>query len=179
MPEPSDYLEEVGLLIESLESIGFKPILVGGMALVMLGSRRVTRDFDFLVSEPEERLDQVISAFYERGLELASRLNKNGEVTATIDNPKVAAIRLRLDKPSSAYFYHPKTGLRVDLLFDFPLVATELATRARKMKVRSYSFRVASEDDLIRLKEIAKSERSSPGDAEDLAFLKARRKGSK
>ena len=73
-------------------------------------------------------------------------------------------------------FYHPKTGLRVDLLFDFPLAAEELALHARKIKVRSHPFRMASEDDLIRLKKIAKSRRTSAGDAEDLAFLKARRK---
>lgn len=179
MPESSDYLEEVGLLIKNLESIGFQPILVGGMALVILGSRRVTRDFDFVVSKPDEKLDQTVDAFYERGLELASRLNKEGEVTATIDNPRVAAIRLRLDNPSSAYFYHPKTGLRVDLLFDFPFAAAKLATHAKKIKIRSHSFRVASVADLIRLKKIAKSQRSSPGDAEDLAFLKARQKSSK
>ena len=176
MPEPSDYLEEVGLLIKSLEGIGVKPILVGGMALVILGSRRVTRDFDFVISRPDEKLDQVVSAFYERGLELAARLDKGGDVTATIDNPRVAAIRLRLDNPSSACFYHPKTGLRVDLLFDFPLAAKKLALHARKIKVRSHPFRMASEDDLIRLKKIAKSRRTSAGDAEDLAFLKARRK---
>ena len=54
-------------------------------------------------------------------------MNRAGDVTATIDNPRVAVTRLRLDAPASAYFLNPETGLRIDLLFDFPLPAAELA----------------------------------------------------
>jgi len=96
-------------------------------------------------------------------------------VTATIDNRRVAAARLRLDAPASAYFLNPRTGLRIDLLFDFPLPAASLARRATSVKARSVVLRVASEDDLLRLKRIALAHRSSPGDAEDIAFLEARR----
>jgi len=167
----SDFIEEVGGIAKELERLGLMPVLVGGMALVILGSRRVTRDFDFVVSKPNDRLEPMVQTLYDKGLELASRLNKDGEIIATIDNPKVAAIRLKLDAPSSAYFYNPKTGLRIDLLFDFPLPAAELSNGAHKTKIRSKVFRVASEKDLVRLKKIAKSRRSEPGDAQDLAFL--------
>ena len=96
-------------------------------------------------------------------------------MTATIDNRTVAAARLRLDAPASAYFLNPETGLRIDLLFDFPLRAATLARRATTLKARSTVLRVASEADLLRLKKIARAHRSSPGDAEDIAFLEARR----
>ncbi|HUL78368.1 MAG TPA: hypothetical protein VL691_13985, partial [Vicinamibacteria bacterium] len=72
------------------------------------------------------------------------------------------------DTPVSAYFLNPGTGLRIDLLFDFPLPAATLARRATRVKARSTVLRVAAEADLLRL-------RSSPGDAEDIAFLEARR----
>ncbi len=176
MPKTTDFLEEVGEVARELGSLGLKPVLVGGMALVILGSRRVTRDFDFVVSKPEESLEAMVGVFYDRGLELASRLNDNGEITATIDNRKVATVRLRLDAPSSAYFLNPKTSLRIDLLFDFPVPAAELAGEAKRTKIRSHVFHIASEHDLIRLKTMAVSRRSSPGDTEDLAFLKAREK---
>ena len=97
------------------------------MALVTMGSRRVTRDFDLVVPAPGDRLEALVGVFYSRGLELAARVNSTGEITATIGNRKVATIRLRLDAPSSAYFSHPKTGLRVDLMFDFPIPASQLA----------------------------------------------------
>jgi hypothetical protein len=88
----------------------------------------------------------------------------------------VAAARLRLDAPASAYFLNPETGLRIDLLFDFPIPAAELAGNARRWKIRSRVLRAASEADLLRLKKVARDRRSAPGDAEDIAFLEARRK---
>ena len=175
MRDVPDHLDEVAGLVDALTDLGLEPVLVGGMAMVVIGSRRVTRDFDFVVPQPGERLQRLVELFYARGLELASRVNRSGEITATIDNPRVAATRLRLDAPSSAYFLNLETGLRVDLLFDFPLPAAELAGRARKRKVRSRTLRIASEDDLLRLKKIARAGRSVPGDAEDVAFLEARR----
>jgi hypothetical protein len=173
-----DLIDEVGGAVEALRALGLDPVLVGGMALVVLGSRRVTRDFDFVVAQPGDRLEKVVDVFYDRGLELASRLSNEGDITATIDNRRVAAARLRLDAPASAYFFNPGTGLRVDLLFDFPIPASTLAARAVRTKVRSYVFQIASEEDLLRLKEIAQAHRSSPGDAQDIAFLEARRRSS-
>lgn len=175
MTDAATHLDEVGRVARALADLGLEPVLVGGMALVILGSRRVTRDFDFVVAEPGERLPSLVDVFYDRGLELASRVNDDGDVTATINSRRVAATRLRLDAPSSAYFCHPATGLRIDLLFDFPLPAALLAKHSRATKIRSRVLRVASEADLLRLKKIARHRRSSPGDAEDIAFLEARR----
>lgn len=175
MKDAARLLDDAGRLVAALTELGLEPILVGGMALVTLGSRRVTRDFDFVIPDPGDRLAALIDVFYHQGLELAARVNDAGDITATIDNRRVASIRLRLDRPSSAYFRHPKTGLRVDLLFDFPVAASELAARATRITVRSLAFLVAAEDDLLNLKRLARANRNSAGDAEDIAFLEARR----
>jgi predicted nucleotidyltransferase len=175
MPAPVDHLAPVSEVVEALRRLGLDPILIGGMALVVLGSRRVTRDFDFVIPHPGERLADVISLFYDQGLELASRLDEAGDVKATIANRNVAAIRLRLDAPASAYFFNPTTGLRIDLLFDFPIPAAKLDERAARIKIRSHVFRIASVEDLLKLKKIARRHRSVPGDADDIAFLQARR----
>jgi len=176
MPDPVDHLQAVGDIVGGLRDLGLDPVLVGGMALVVLGSRRVTRDFDFVIAHPGDRLARTIAIFYDRGLELASRVNDVGQVIATIASRRVAAIRLRLDAPASAYFFNAKTGLRVDVLFDFPIPAATLAERATRTKIRAHVFHVASEEDLLRLKRLVKAERSAPGDAEDIAFLEARTK---
>lgn len=178
MPDPVDHLQTVGEIVQGLRALGLEPVLVGGMALVVLGSRRVTRDFDFVIADPGDRLVPAIALLYDHGLELASRLNEAGEVISTISNRKVAAIRLRADAPASAYFFNAQTGLRVDLLFDFPIPAAKLARHATRTKIRTHVFDIASERDLLRLKRIAKAARSAPGDAEDIAFLEARRKTS-
>ena len=175
MEEAETHLENVGRVVAALRALGYEPILVGGMALVVLGSRRVTRDFDFVIAGPGAQLPRLIDVFYDRGLELASRVNGAGDVIATIDNRRVAATRLRMDAPSSAYFQNPRTGLRIDLLFDFPLPAAELAERATSARIGSIALRIAAEADLLQLKVLARAGRSSPGDAEDIAFLEARR----
>ncbi|OFW30279.1 MAG: hypothetical protein A3H97_09350 [Acidobacteria bacterium RIFCSPLOWO2_02_FULL_65_29] len=179
MLDPGDHLQTVGGIVQDLRALGLDPVLVGGMALVVLGSRRVTRDFDFVIAHPGDRLARTIGLFYNRGLQLVSRLNGIGEVISTIGNRKVAAIRLRLDAPASAYFFNAETGLRVDLLFDFPIPAATLAEHATRIRIRRQVFDVASEQDLLRLKRIAKAARSAPGDAEDIAFLESRRKSSR
>jgi hypothetical protein len=178
MPDPVDYLQVVGEIVQGLSALGLEPVLVGGMALVVLGSRRVTRDFDFVIPHPGDRLERTIDLLYDHGLELASRVNEMGEVISTIASRKVAAIRLRLDAPRSAYFFNAETGLRVDLLFDFPIPAEKLARHATRARIRSHAFTIASEEDLLRLKRIAKAARSAAGDAEDIAFLESRRKRS-
>ena len=175
MKKQTDYLEEVGLLVRGLERLGLNPVLVGGMALVIMGSRRVTRDFDFLISLKEEAREKMLDLFYERGFELASLMNQQGDIMTTIDNRKVAAIRLKLDSPPSAFFLNRNTGLRIDLLFDFPFPASEIASRSKKIRVRSHSLPVASRKDLLRLKEIAHSNRHLAADAEDLEFLRKKK----
>jgi hypothetical protein len=176
MADDPTHLDAAGGVTSALTSLGFGPILVGGMALVALGSRRVTRDFDFVIAHPGQRLDRLVDVFYARGFELASRLSGEGEVIATIDNRRVAAIRLRLDAPSSAFFLNPATRLRIDVLFDFPIAAETLARRALRVRLRSHAFHIASEEDLLALKKIARAHRDAPGDAEDIAFLERRRR---
>jgi hypothetical protein len=40
MPDEVDHLRTVGDIVKGLREIGLQPVLVGGMALVVLGSRR-------------------------------------------------------------------------------------------------------------------------------------------
>ncbi len=168
----ADFLAEVGELLRNLTSLGFEPTLVGGMALVTLGSLRVTRDFDFLVVEAARGQKALVHAFYRRGFQLASKTDNRGAVLRTIDNEEVAAARLRIDRPRSAYFYNSSLGLRVDLLFDFPIEARGVQRRSTRKKIASHVFHIASKSDLIRMKEIAASDRQSAADLQDLEFLK-------
>lgn len=178
MAEPADHLRSVATIVQELRDIGFEPVLVGGMALVVLGSRRVTRDFDFVVTAPGTRLDSLVDVLYGHGMELVSRVDQGGNVTATINNRLVASVRLRLDAPATASFFRAGTGLRIGLLFDFPLPAADLQARATRLRIRGQALLMASEEDLLRLKRTAAAARTVPGDADDIAFLEARRQNS-
>jgi hypothetical protein len=86
----------------------------------------------------------------------------------------VAAARLRLDRPVNASFLDPATRLRIDWLFDFPVAAADIATRAVRRTIRSVVLYIASDDALLHLKRIALANRASVYDAQDVAFLEAR-----
>lgn len=49
MKAAAGLLDEAGRVVAALTRLGLEPILVGGMALVTLGSRRVTCGFDFVI----------------------------------------------------------------------------------------------------------------------------------
>lgn len=171
MKQTPSYIVMVGEIIEALEQLCLSPVLVGGMALVILGSQRVTKDFDFLISKECLDFEKLLRAFYKKGFELASKVDERGNIVRTFDNLNIAKIRLQSDQPDSVYFLNRKTGLRIDLLFDFPLLARDLAARASRKKIRSYYFLIASKEDLLRLKHIAHQARASATDAQDLEFL--------
>ncbi len=172
MPIQNDYFDIIGPLVRDLEAKGLSPILIGGVALVVLGSQRVTKDFDFLIARQDSHAEIVTEIFYKHGFELVSKFNEKREIVRTIDNAKIAAVRLKLDAPDSAFFYYPKKDFKVDILFDFPFPAKEIAEKAISIKVKSYRLTLASREDLIRLKEIAYADRKSASDAQDLEFLR-------
>jgi len=62
MPDSTSHLQAVGEIVQGLRALGLAPVLVGRMALVVLGSRRVTRHFDFVIAQPGERLARAISS---------------------------------------------------------------------------------------------------------------------
>jgi hypothetical protein len=68
------------------------------------------------------------------------------------------------------------TGLRIDLLFDFPVPVADLLTHATRLTIRGQPLLIASEEDLLRLKRTVAAARSVPGDADDIAFLESRKR---
>ena len=70
----ADLLGAVGELLDDLTRLGYEPTLVGGMALVVLGSPRVTKDFDFLVVEEAREQKDLIQTLYRHGFELAAKV---------------------------------------------------------------------------------------------------------
>ena len=178
MAADAGHLEAITALSDALQAEGFEPVLVGGMALVILGSPRVTKDFDFLVSTQGPPVETLVKTMYRHRLQLVTKLNPAGEVVRTVDNPRVAAAKVKADPPRSLYFFDGKTGLRVDLLLDFPLPSHAVAGRAARIRLKSGSLRVADPKDLLRLKEIAYADRKSAADAHDLDFLRRSLKSS-
>ncbi len=159
-------------LLHELDTLGYQATLIGGTALILLGSERVTKDADFLMVKSAREQRKFIQAFYKHGFEIISKLNEKKEVVRTVDNVNVAFARLQMDMPVSVFFYNHKIKFRIDALFDFPYSAAEVRSRATKKKVEGTTIYVASIEDLIRMKEIAYANRKKSTDLQDLEFLK-------
>ena len=172
MASSGGHLAAVESLAAELESAGFEPVLVGGMALVILGSRRVTRDFDFLVAAHGPPMAELVRLMYRHRLELVTKLDASGDVVRTVDKVAVAAAKVGGLGATSLFFHNRRSGLRVDLLLDHPFPAHAVAGRAAKVKLRSRRIAVASPEDLLRLKEVARVERKSAADDQDVEFLR-------
>ena len=158
--------------MSALEDGGFQPILVGGMALITMGSQRITQDFDFLVSRPSPNSKVLVEIMYRHKLELVTKFNALREVIRTVDNHRIATMKIDEEVPKSVTFYSWDTTLQVDLLLDFPLPAHDIAGRAVTVLFHSGHIRIAAPPDLLKLKEIAYNDRKSANDAQDLEFLR-------
>lgn len=159
-------------ILSELGKCGIETTMIGGMALVTLGSQRVTQDYDFLVDQKFREQRELINIFYKHGFEFVSRMEK-GKIIRTVDNANVAFARMQIDEPTTAFFYKYDIGLRMDVLFDFPYSAAEVRARATKKKVEGSFIYIASIEDLIRMKEIAYADRKKSTDLQDLEFLKS------
>lgn len=172
MPDNTDILDKMLKVSDALEKKGIRHVLVGGVALLALGSLRFTKDVDFLVSPKDFPADDLVEVFYKHGFELVTKFNARHEVLRTVDNPRIAALKLKSDLPDSIFFFDWDTRLKIDLLLDFPVSAQEVIGRSSKIKIKSRSIRIASPEDLLRMKELAYADRHSAADAQDLEFLK-------
>ncbi|EKD51873.1 MAG: hypothetical protein ACD_62C00169G0016 [uncultured bacterium] len=162
----------IGDILNDLVVQGWRPVMIGGLALVILGSERVTRDVDFVIKNPRHRIDEFVKTFYKKGFVLASQINDRGQIIKTFKTKQEAIHHLKINKPTSAFFYNSKTGLKIDLLFDFPISASKLLKEAIKLKIDSKTFWIASPTHLFQLKQLAVTSRGDSRDKQDLEFLK-------
>ncbi len=171
MVEDRGNLEVIAAVCLDLEAAGHPCVLVGGMALVVYGSQRVTRDFDLLVSLAGRPLDTPLQIAYRHGFELITKFDSIGEPKRSIDNVRLATLRARETERDSLSFRNPRTGQRLDYLLDFPVPAADVVARSTKVSTNAGPIRIAVAADLIRMKKIAYADRKKATDAQDLEFL--------
>jgi len=109
----------IGLFIEPLENRGFSYMITGGVASVIYGDPRFTRDIDIVLELPESGIDGLAQAFSSPDFYL----------------PPVETLREEAFRPRHGHFniIHRGTALRADvyLLGDDPLHAWAFGRRAR------------------------------------------------
>ncbi|MFH1563561.1 MAG: hypothetical protein ABIF11_09160 [Nitrospirota bacterium] len=173
--EPVTETQKLKQIIKNMEAAKFTPIFVGGLALTLFGSDRVTFDCDLVSKRPKdmEEAKSLTRAMYKSKCYYISKIDKDGNPVAYIDNANVAASRIMIDKPDTVFFWNPELEMKIDILLDFPLKASELLAVAENKKLdRTTTIKIASLQHLKEMKEIALHARKSPKDLQDLDFIK-------
>ena len=109
----------IGLFIEPLETQGLSYMITGGVASVIYGDPRFTRDIDIVLELPESGIEGLAQAFSSPDFYL----------------PPVETLREEASRPRHGHFniIHRDTALRADvyLLGDDPLHAWAFRRRVR------------------------------------------------
>ncbi|MEA3306253.1 MAG: hypothetical protein U9Q34_00525 [Elusimicrobiota bacterium] len=172
---PIAEIQKLKQIVKNLTEIDYIPVLVGGKALALLGSPRVTFDTDIVTHKIKDLASAKLltNAMHKADLYYVNKLDESGTPIGWIDAPNVAASRIIIDKPATLFFWNPDIEMKIDILLDFPIKASELlATAEDKMLDKTTTIKVASLKSLKTMKEIAFKDRKKSKDLQDLEFIK-------
>lgn len=150
-------------VFQALEKAKVRYIIVGGVAMNLLGCPRFTNDIDVLLALDHRNLEAMKKAMKDLGYEqrIPLALDELGD--------EKKAVKFLKEKNLLAYtFFHPKEPLySLDIIVGASLRFAEFKKNQLHLKVWGMDLPVVSIDDLIGLKREAKREK----DALDIAFL--------
>ncbi len=147
-----------------------KYVLVGGIAVNILGSMRGTADLDILVEMSDENLKKIVKILKSRGY----------RVKQPVDPMGIADRKTREDwiknKHMKAFNFYKKNELKeVDIIIESPVSFEEARKDAIRIKVDNLTLPVISIDKLIKMKR--KTKRAIDKlDIEELKKIKKLRK---
>jgi len=146
---------------------GVRYIVVGGVAVVLHGHARFTADIDLVVDLDPSAARRAIRSLTRMGLK--PRVPVEPEAFA---DPEQRREWIQHRGMMVFSLYDPDDPLRVvDLFVQPPIPFDELWSRSKLIALPTGEVRVASLDDLIKMKEIA----GRPQDATDIEALEALR----
>jgi len=153
---------------------GIKYVVVGGIAVNLQGAMRSTADLDIAVELTASNINKLFKACDELGYKLKQPVKPYDIYDAT---RRAALIK---DKALKAItFYKPKSFEEIDVLTDSIIPFKKIYGNADICKIGNLKVRLASIDDLIKMKSIT----LRPLDKIDIQVLreikKIRKKGLK
>ncbi len=152
-------------------------VLIGGLALRIYNSPRVTHDMDLAIRSLDT--GRVIELMYERGFRLLSAVGERDaelqpsalEASAWVEGSGVSSMTFVQcgALTTRVPLRQIDIGTQVDFLFDLAVPVMRLRERARSFEVDDFRILVASPEDLLALKRAR--EDKSAADLADIAFL--------
>ena len=169
--------EILKLLVEN----GIDFVVIGGVALRLYNSPRTTHDIDIAARTLD--IDTIISLMYRNSYYLVTSVDEDSvsialtaeKATHWPEQTKSGSISFVLlhtvPDRNCVPMKHIDVSSQVDVLFELGVPIMRLKENAQVVTLQDFSFRVASIEDLIRLKE-QRSDRTQT-DEEDIRFLKS------
>ncbi|MBF0252531.1 MAG: hypothetical protein HQL29_01825 [Candidatus Omnitrophica bacterium] len=138
-------------------------LIVGGLALNLLGAARATYDLDIIALLTDGNLEKIVKILKKYGY----------KVKQPLDPMQIADKEIRegwiRDKNLKAFnFYKDKTGEEVDIVLDIPVSFEKSYKNSKLIKIGTFNIRVMGIDDMIKMKKYAGREI----DKQDIAVLK-------
>jgi predicted nucleotidyltransferase len=143
-------------LASALDNAGIPYMVIGGQAVLQYGEPRLTRDIDITLGVDVDEFQRVSAAI--RAIELR----------VAVDDAETF-----LRRTNVLPLHHPKSGVRVDLLFSFHPYERDAIARSTIVNIRGQSVRFAAVEDVIIYKIIA----GRPRDLDDVNGILVRNAG--
>lgn len=139
--------------------------LIGGLAVIILGVRRGTADFDIVISK--EKLEKAMEIIYRQGFKLITNIDKKNKLyyCKTVNQ---AIAYVKMTEPQAIKINKwGFNGLFGDIWLTTVVPFAELNQRAKKYKLYNEQIKIVDIDDLIKLKKFV----GRPVDKQDIYEL--------
>lgn len=124
-----------------------KYLLVGGIAVNLLGSLRSTADLDILVEMSNENLEKVVKILKKKGYRVKQPVNP-----MKITDEKTREDWIKNKHMKAFNFYQEDQLKEVDIIIESPVSFKQAIKTASRIKIGSITLPVISIDHLIKMK---------------------------
>lgn len=136
--ELSPLLEPLETLVQVLDKFSERSIIIGGIAVSIIGKPRLTADIDVLVLLPVDKLNEFISIAEAQGI--------NPRISEAVDFAKNSRMLL---------LKHEKSGTNIDISMGILPFEQEAVERAVIHRIGNLTLNLPTPEDLIILKAVA------------------------
>lgn len=124
-----------------------KYVIVGGIAVNLLGSLRSTADIDIMVEMSDENLRNVVRILKKEGYRVKQPVDPMGIADAAMRRDWIQ------NKHMKAFNFYKEGELKeVDIIIDSPVSFSEAKKSAVRIKIGNIALSVISIDNLIKMK---------------------------
>jgi len=136
-----------GEILREFQKQKVKYVIVGGIAVNLLGSLRGTADMDILVEMNDANLRKVVGILQKKGYRVKQPVDPMGIADARIRHEWVHA------KHMKAFNFYKRDELKeVDIIIKSPVSFLEARKSAVRIKIDNITLPVISIDNLIKMK---------------------------